>query len=876
MPRRPLSTPSELFDAAVDPRREHELHAEGLEVVARPGMPAPTDISAPALAIRRARGEARLALLFAVNRLSEGRSPLEAEGIECEGYGDGVFAEVYGGEGSRPMALRIAGPGGLTRRDTVLLQAIGGASVGSHRTFTEDEPPAQQAPRQPETPAPELPQPSQPEPVQPSPPEPGQPSPPEPVRQSQPEPVRQSQPAATPQPQAPQPARLPQTATPEPAQQVAPLQLPAISPATAREDVEGAEGIKDAIAPPRAPLAITADVGRGGRNNAADVRAVQDRLVELRVLEQADAETERPGASGMVAETAIARTIAAIEAFQRQHGIPADAKVSLKGGTRVDLDRAIRPPPPAEFTAITTARNAVRQAVSRGLALTGAVGASTTGNAPDDVRAVQRRLVELGRLPASHGEAPVAATGPVPQANLRATIAALRAFQSDVQFWKARGTIAGAITPGAAAPGDATAAHLAAVSVYTMGVGPTQIVFRDHVASGVTRSEAGVAFTGTAAPSAIPLAEYRAQGLTATQAAALQLVSTHEGNFDAINTYDRALVSVGFIQFAGSRGLPRYLALLKARQPTKFRDLLQNLGIDVEFVVSRGAIDAARTVVLDPAGSRILRAAAAEAAIRDDKKLTAALILSGRDRDVQRVQIEAAIRDYVLPALAQQVSWGAAAARAPLGELLRSGKGMAALFDRAIQEGVGIAKRRFERIIQRVVSNPDPKAPPVGRADVQSREGDVLAELERDLQAAADVAGRIARARSSIETLAGAARAAGATVAAVLARPELLDARRAITEARAGLSQVVNVSTPPSITVDTAISTMRASLGTEESRLAFTPPPPSPADLAASLAASRTALAAIAGPVSTAAMFLRRVQAIRRSTLDASLAEAAA
>ena len=46
--------------------------------------------------------------------------------------------------------------------------------------------------------------------------------------------------------------------------------------------------------------------------------------------------------------------------------------------------------------------------------------------------------------------------------------------------------------------------------------------------------------------------------------------------------------------------------------------------------------------------------------------------------------------------------------------------------------------------------------------------------------------------------------------------------------------------------------------------------------LAASLAASRAALTAIAGPVSTAAMFLRRVQAIRRSTLDASLAEAAA
>jgi hypothetical protein len=513
----------------------------------------------------------------------------------------------------------------------------------------------------------------------------------------------------------------------------------------------------------------------------------------------------------------------------------------------------------------------MRQAVSRGLTLTQAVGATDNGNAPGDVRAVQRRLVEIGNLAAAHRESPASgAAGAIPPASLRATIAAIRGFQAGVRFWLARGSITGAITPGVVTPGDATATLLDRVSVYTATVGTTTLAFHDHVVSGATRSERGVAFVGTARPTAIPIADYRAIGLAPDQAAALELVSTLEGNFDAINTYDRALVSAGFIQFAGSRGLPPYLALFKARQPAKFRDLLQKFGIDVEFTVSGGAINAPRVVVLDPAAASVLRSAAAEAAIRDDKKLTAAIVLSGRDRDVQLTQIEAAVRDYVLPALNGTVSWGAGAT-APLKSLLRSQKGMAALFDRSIQEGVAAARRRFERIVQRIVSSAGGVVPTLSQ--LQMREADLLAELERDLQAAADVATRIARARGALETLIRAANVAGAALAAVLARTELADARRAVQEARAGLSDVVNVTSPPGETVDTALRTMRTTLTAEESRLVLTPAPPSVVALVTALTASRQALAGVAGPVSTAAMFLARIQRIRRSNLDSGLTE---
>ena len=688
-------------------------------------------------------------------------------------------------------------------------------------------------------------------------------------------------------------------------------QPPAASSTAPAEAAGFAEAFTDPIPPMRPPLAITAPVGRGAPNNAADVRAVQDRLIELRVIDAADLASERPAAAAPVAppaaaapgarpvtgapvarpaavapvaEPALPQTIEAIERFQRQMGIDVDGTVPLRGVTRTDLDRAIPVPTPTELSAIATELGTITQSISRGLTITGPVGATATGNAVDDVRAVQRRLVELHHLGSTHREAPAAgATGTVTQSNLSETIAALRRFQNEVRFFVSKGTIAGAVTAGVIAPGDATAALLDRISVYSMALGSNRLSLRDHVRSSVAQSVAGVAFAGTASPSALPLSAYTHAGLSAGQAAALKLVSTFEGNFDAINTYDRAIVSTGFIQFAGGRGLPPYIALLKARQAAKFRDQLQKFGIDVEFTVSGNAITGSRIVVLDPAGTRVLRGTAAETAIRDDKRLTTALILSGRDRDVQAMQIEAAVRGYVMPALNASMtpSTSTRVGRPQLRQIIRSQKGMAALFDRAIQEGLGAASRRFERLIQRLVGvaervllaappTPPPQPVPSSLPALQSREGDVLAELERDLQAAADVAANLARARTLLQTVVDAARAAGATVAALMAQPALADAGRAVTNARAALADVVNVS---GADVDAQLRTMTTTLTAEESRLGLTPAPASVGELTTALTASGQALATVAGPVSTAPMFLARVQRIRRSTLDAGLTE---
>jgi len=1101
------SSPADLFDAAIYPDREGELDALGLQVVARPGMAAPVDAEPGDLLVRRALGESRLAVLYAVERVAEGRAVLEATGVACEGRGDGVFAEVTGGANGRRAAVRIAGPDGRTARDLAVFRQSRAAPARPSQESAEDteaplatllaavyamrgrrrpalraeylrsvlEPSGGASPLRDElqraaadlerrrTSLPAGPtgasalqplldeisggllaaaerlfildlQRSTLELLDPAERDrylgfawqegdfPGGPPGPNEARADQMfaaltrlRPERRANQGDTAAVRAAEfddamQARIQAALVPVPGEQDQRLhrdaaaayegmrtaaagdgvtlaignsyrtaaraqasaaragnraavaafsshtlglavdlnmshgglrftetstrpfpnlvdmyrspvhkwmflrgeahgwfpyrrepwhweynppgfrdrlrQTPGPAPAAAAPE---AEGVNDPITPPRPLLSITGSVGRAGQNLAPDVRAVQARLVELRALAPTDAESERPPESAAATESSLPRTIDAIESFQRQMGEPVNGKVETGGTTRTDLDRAVPHPTAAELAAVATARSAIRESLSRGLTLTGPVGATATGNRSDDVRAVQRRLVELGKLSPSHGEDPPAGSGPVPPERLRATIAALRALQADVRFWVSRATVSGALAPGAVAPGDATATLLDRVSVYSMTSGPTTISFRDHVVSGATRSESGVMFRGTALPSAIPVADYRAQGLDAgapgtRQAAALKFVSTQEGNFDAINTYDRALVSAGFIQFAGSRGLPSYLALLKARQPAKFRDLLQKLGIDVEFTVSRPsgtqpkpAITGARVVVLDPTGNRVLRGAAAEAAIRDDKRLTAALILSGRDRDVQLVQIEAAIRDYVRPAQNATVSWGGPGG-ARLGDLLRSQKGMAALFDRAIQEGLGAARRRFERVIQRLVRAPDPaarSATPPALAEVQRREGDVLAELERDLQAAADLAAKLAQAQAALGRLIQAASVAGAALPELLARPELPNARRATTDARAGLPAIVNVSSPAGVPVDTTLGAMTTTLTAEESRLALTPSPPSLDALVTLLTASRRALATVAGPVSTAPTFLVRIQGIRRSTLDSGLAEVA-
>jgi peptidoglycan endopeptidase LytF len=79
--------------------------------------------------------------------------------------------------------------------------------------------------------------------------------------------------------------------------------------------------------------------------------------------------------------------------------------------------------------------------------------------------------------------------------------------------------------------------------------------------------------------------DLQAIGLTAKIIEALEFVSTFEGAYDAINTYDRAVFSYGFIQYVGlstyGGSLNQLLTSMKNKAPDAFARIFESVGITV-------------------------------------------------------------------------------------------------------------------------------------------------------------------------------------------------------------------------------------------------------------------------------------------------------
>lgn len=205
-------------------------------------------------------------------------------------------------------------------------------------------------------------------------------------------------------------------------------------------------------------------------------------------------------------------------------------------------------------------------------------------------------------------------------------------------------------------------------------------------------------------------------GLSPEAITALRYVSRHEGGFDAINTWDSARFSWGFIQFAGGYGLRPMLAYLKSKSPETFRNLLAVYGIDV----LPDATGKPEPVLVAPAGEA-LRGAAAEQAFGDDPLLIAAFIRAGGVPEVKQRQVETAIRNYAAPALRAQHQGQLLAA------VLSSPQGLAMLMDRQVHEG-NVERLRWaleHARIQQGVSEPQRWAELEGRVlDLAVRDAD--------------------------------------------------------------------------------------------------------------------------------------------------------
>lgn len=202
----------------------------------------------------------------------------------------------------------------------------------------------------------------------------------------------------------------------------------------------------------------------------------------------------------------------------------------------------------------------------------------------------------------------------------------------------------------------------------------------------------------------------QAAGLAPEAVAALRQVSTFEGGFDAINTWDSCRFSWGFIQFAGGRGLPRLLGHMKSRDPQRFAEYFGRYGVDV----LPDAAGDPQPVYVTRCG-RFLRGDAAEQAFGDDPLIVALFIRAARCPVVKQLQVEAAIEHYAAPAL--RTTWDGVA----LSSVLRSPKSIAMLIDRKVHEG---NLRRFGRALDQVRSETgvaDPASWPALEAQVMAR-----------------------------------------------------------------------------------------------------------------------------------------------------------
>lgn len=184
----------------------------------------------------------------------------------------------------------------------------------------------------------------------------------------------------------------------------------------------------------------------------------------------------------------------------------------------------------------------------------------------------------------------------------------------------------------------------------------------------------------------LDLATIQSVGLTLQQARALQYVSTHEGKFDAINSYDRGIFSYGFIQFVGAQAhgasLNKVLHSMKMNAPSIFQRIFQRAGIDVEGGTVTIINDAGRKLAGDPAWLYF----------QENVRLCGAFIQAGFEPLLVREQLRMANELYVQPSLNFRLDVPIGSTRlrvAKVSDIFSSEGAITAIIALCINQGIG-------------------------------------------------------------------------------------------------------------------------------------------------------------------------------------------
>jgi peptidoglycan endopeptidase LytF len=325
-------------------------------------------------------------------------------------------------------------------------------------------------------------------------------------------------------------------------------------------------------------------------------------------------------------------------------------------------------------------------------------------NRQADVEKVQRRFVQLNYMNSIDG-----------LSQIQATISAIDNFQrrNKIDWWAGKSSLIGASghTDGLINPNDVTYKLLREFTNYNITykdhIGNLQKVsFSNFVRSGFSVYPYGVSYSGTVLHD-IPASYYESVGLSKQLAESLEFVSKNEGKFDAINSFDKAAFSFGFIQFAGATGggtFPHMMALIKDRNPSLFEEAFGRFGIDVEYTYKNDKYEPAKIIVFTPDGKRY-EGTDAEKYIRSDKVLHGIFVRAGQNIEIAKLQVLAAVQEYVKPALRARISLninGLVVNREPIIDFINSAGGITVLIDLAVNQGLTGALRIFAPAMEQV------------------------------------------------------------------------------------------------------------------------------------------------------------------------------
>ncbi|HAS45953.1 MAG TPA: hypothetical protein DCS93_36055 [Microscillaceae bacterium] len=165
--------------------------------------------------------------------------------------------------------------------------------------------------------------------------------------------------------------------------------------------------------------------------------------------------------------------------------------------------------------------------------------------------------------------------------------------------------------------------------------------------------EEGVQINGKDQAANFPLNKFKEAGsLSDKQAKALKFASKHEGGFDALNTYDQAVISFGYVQFAGNEKgtFTLLMAYIKHYEPSTFQARFQQYGIDVAYVLKNQQIESnPHPKLVLKTDKKNLKGTEAEKYIQQHPHYLGVFMRAAEDTKVKEQQIHLSVDHYAKP-----------------------------------------------------------------------------------------------------------------------------------------------------------------------------------------------------------------------------------